>query len=118
MNFRIEKGEVKLIDAIVARAEHLYYSVTGDRTDRMTLVMDLIACHMNGCPLKLASLLAADDANFAHDVFGIQRHIDRTTGALRDCFMPRFAKLNDAQAVQTSDVPYRAGYSHASGCID
>jgi hypothetical protein len=53
--------------------------------------MDICATHLNGCPLKLEELLAADDMNFAHDVFGIRRHIDRTTGELQDCFVPRYA---------------------------
>ena len=55
------------------------------------LIMDLTACHLNGTPLDLDRLLAADDFNFTHDVWGIHRHIDRTTGRLRDCFLPRFA---------------------------
>lgn len=41
-------------------------------------------------PLRLADLLAADDGNFAHDVFGIVKHLDIGTGAMRDCFSPRF----------------------------
>jgi hypothetical protein len=54
--------------------------------------MDITACHLNGCKLDLAKLLAADDFNFAHDVLGIRRHIDRETGQLMNCFRPRFAK--------------------------
>lgn len=54
-------------------------------------VMDLNAVHCNACPLRLQELLAADNGNFIHDVFGIRRHLDRTTGQLRDCFVPRFA---------------------------
>lgn len=52
------------------------------------LVINSIA---DGCPLKLEALAKADEANFAHDVFGIRRHIDRETGKLGDCFLPRFA---------------------------
>ena len=47
----------------------------------------------NGCPLMLSELLAADDTNFAHDVFGIRAKLNRETGALRDGFVPRFAKI-------------------------
>ena len=54
--------------------------------------MDITVAHVNGCPLKLDELLAADDANFSHDVFGIRRHLNRKTGQLGDCFMPRYAK--------------------------
>lgn len=52
--------------------------------------MDIRACHANGTPLRLEELLRADDGNFGHDVFGIRRYIDRTTGQLTDCFLPRF----------------------------
>jgi hypothetical protein len=54
--------------------------------------MDITACHLNGCPLRLGELLGADDANFAHDVFGIRRHLNRETGKLEDCFCPRYAE--------------------------
>ena len=60
------------------------------------VLMDVIATHANGCPLKLASLLAADDFNFSHDVFGIRRHLNRKTGELCGCFVPRFAALERA----------------------
>lgn len=54
--------------------------------------MDLTACHCNGCPLDLERLLEATDSNFGHDVFGIRKHLDRTTGELTNCFVPRFAE--------------------------
>jgi hypothetical protein len=53
--------------------------------------MDLIATHVNGCPLRLEEMRHADDFNLAHDVFGIGRHLNRDTGALEGCFVPRFA---------------------------
>lgn len=56
--------------------------------------MDITACHANGCPLKLRELLAAEDFNFAHDVFGIRRHLNRETAQLGDYFMLRFARGN------------------------
>lgn len=54
--------------------------------------MDLIACHANGCPMDFARLGNADDFNLLHDVEGIARHLDRSTGKLTDMFLPRFAK--------------------------
>jgi len=54
--------------------------------------MDVTACHVNGCPLKLQELLEADDFNFSHDIFGIRRHLNRETGQLENCFLPRFAR--------------------------
>lgn len=57
----------------------------------MTLMMDLEACHSNDCKLKLQELLETDDFNFMHDINGIQHHIDRETGKLVNCFLPRYA---------------------------
>jgi hypothetical protein len=53
-------------------------------------IMDVTACHANGNPLRLFDLAAAPEFDFVHDVFGIYRHIDRETGKLSDCFVPRF----------------------------
>jgi len=60
----------------------------GPRIDRM---MDLENVHKT-VGLDLEGLLAARDQDFLHDVAGITRHMDRTTGKLTDCFLPRYAK--------------------------
>lgn len=90
-SFDVSLEAVELIDKIVDRAEVLAGSFGGD-FDRMTTRMDLTACHANGCRLKLSELLMTDDFNFAHDVFGIRNHINRRTGQLEGCFLPRFAQ--------------------------
>lgn len=54
--------------------------------------MDLAATHANGMPLDLEKLLAFPDFDFSHDVFGIREHLDRSTGQLLHCFVPRSAK--------------------------
>jgi hypothetical protein len=59
---------------------------------KLDLVMDIEAAHNNGCPLKLAELLKADNFDFAHDIGGIQNNINRATGKLENCFLPRYAK--------------------------
>ena len=83
--------EVRLIGMIVSRA-YAALDRPGD-FNRLTVTMDLVACHRNGCPLRLEELAeAATDANLLHDVLGIGRHIDRKTGQLRDCFLPRYAQ--------------------------
>jgi hypothetical protein len=62
-------------------------------TDMMLEIqMDLCAVHANGCPMDFARLEQADDFNLLHDVSGIARHLDRSTGKLPDGFHPRFAK--------------------------
>ena len=63
-----------------------------DKSETMALLMDLIATHANGCPLDLAGLAAADDEHLVHDMGGINQHIDRQTGQLTDCFLPRYAR--------------------------
>lgn len=57
--------------------------------------MDVTACHLNGTPLRLNELLAADDVNFGHDIRGIRRFMDRVTGKLDPIFCPRFAKAEN-----------------------
>ncbi len=59
--------------------------------DVMTITLFIAAAHANGCPLKLQELLDADNFNFAHDVFGICRHLDQETGEIEH-FLPRFAR--------------------------
>ena len=60
--------------------------------DRLSLNMDLSACHANGCALDFEKLLAADDFTFFHDVGGIVKNMNRSTGKLNNCFLPRCAK--------------------------
>lgn len=82
--------EDRLFKKIVARAVRLA-KAHGQKLDGLSIHMDLTACHANGCPLDLKRLLAADDFNFSHDVLGIERHMCRDTGQLKDHFLPRFA---------------------------
>lgn len=91
VNFKVgSKEEVMTINKIAHRASALAAN-HGVEYDVMTADMDITACHANGCPLDLDGLSAAKDSDFAHDVFGIRRHIDRETGKLGDCFVPRYA---------------------------
>ena len=91
VSFDTTKDEMRLVVAIARRAAMLR-AEDGIRTDIMALEMDIAACHCNGCPLKLAELLEVDDFNFMHDIYGISAHLDRETGELRGCFLPRFAQ--------------------------
>jgi hypothetical protein len=83
----ITQLEFDSIDRIVKRAVFLF----PDRNPG-DVEMDLVACILGGCSLRLEDLELADDFNFTHDVLGIERHLDRHTFKLGDCFMPRFAK--------------------------
>jgi hypothetical protein len=83
--------EQLVVNLIVKRAGKLWEKLGGDPIDGLSLDMDLAAVHAK-VPLRLDELLGADDFNFAHDIGGIMRHMDRTTGELADFFLPRFAK--------------------------
>lgn len=93
VSFEVSIEDYNVIEQIVERALlQEEQSGSGLVSDRTTMTMDLIACHANGCPLKLQDMLKADDLNFAHDVYGIRDHIDRRTGKMQRHFLPRFAK--------------------------
>lgn len=91
------REDADLIEKIAIRAIALS-AAHGVKRDLLSIEMDLTACHLNGTPLRLDALLAADDFNLAHDVFGIERHLDRTTGRLKGFFLPRFAAKVEAAA--------------------
>ena len=78
--------ESKIADRAIAKAREF-----GIQYDKMTAVMDIDACHCNGNPLRLQELLCADDTDFGHDVFGIRKYLDRQTGKLTQCFVPRYS---------------------------
>ena len=82
------KTEYKLAANIANRAIEDY----GDSFDYTQLEMDLMACHLNGCPLDLLELLKASPLDFAHDIAGISRNIDRDSGKLTNSFHPRYAE--------------------------
>ena len=90
MKWDVSSYELNIIESIAKRAVAIATDAGVDY-DIVTALMDITACHCNGCPLKLAELEKADDGNFSHDIFGIRRHIDRRTGELGDCFLPRFS---------------------------
>jgi hypothetical protein len=91
VSFAVSKWEMDVITEIAQRGE-LMAVANGDRqTTRMDIMMDLCAVVAQGCSLRLIPLRDADDFDFAHDVFGIRKHLDRETGTLQDHFWPRFA---------------------------
>lgn len=91
VSFDCPEAERKIIRAIARRARALYLEYKVDRP-ALDIDMDICATHCNGNPLRLADLLAADDFNLLHDVSKIARHLNRETGKLEDCFVPRFSK--------------------------
>lgn len=86
INWNIPKRDALLIAEIVKRASQMDLC-----SDALGLNMDLTACHANGTPLNLDCLLRFPDFEFAHDIDGIRRHINRETGQIEGCFLPRCA---------------------------
>lgn len=87
------RGERDAILGIVRRFEDL----VGDdiEVNRLATMMDLEACHCNGCPLDLEGLRdLSRDVDLVHDVAGIGRYLDRDTGKLTQAFTPRYAARN------------------------
>lgn len=97
LKFCDTKNEMLQCAAVAKRAVALAVK-HGIDYKHMDAVMDIEAAHCNGNPLDLSALLTADDFNFAHDVFGIRRHLDRETGKLMDCFSPRYSARLSAAA--------------------
>lgn len=87
------KQEFEIIAKICDRSEEMgIVAPSADpRNRRMNLMMDIDNAHKD-VGINLAGLLEADDLNFAHDVIGIQAHMNRNTGKLEDFFVPRYAK--------------------------
>ncbi|KKM66842.1 hypothetical protein LCGC14_1477100 [marine sediment metagenome] len=86
INWNSTREDIELAGNIAARA------VAADsRLNRMETIMDIEACHLNGNPLRLSDLLQADGPNFAHDVYGIRANLDRESGELLNCFVPRYS---------------------------
>ena len=90
VSFTITFEDAALVRKIVDRAKR--ENLLGGRT-RKDLNMDLVATHANGCPIDFSRLLHADLFNFSHDIAGIVRHLDRRTGELTNCFVPRMAAI-------------------------
>lgn len=112
ISFKVTTDEARLIAKIVVRAFAMFQI-----EDRTSLIMDITACHANGCPLDLQKLLDAPSYDFMHDVAGIIRHISRRTGKLKHCFDPRCSMpLNVAKV---PDVAPGNPFAVASmpGCI-
>lgn len=79
-------------DALIADcAKRAYPEMRKQNISKMDLMMDLEVVHKQ-TPLRLKELLKADEFNFFHDICGIYRHLNRQTGELENCFVPRFAK--------------------------
>lgn len=80
----------KIADRYIRDACDLGVSKNLQRS-KVGIMMDLEAAHCNGCILRLDDLLDANDGEFMHDLIGIQTNLNRETGELTNCFVPRFS---------------------------
>lgn len=88
INWTATKEELFVMSDICDRAaKRIHHSTRG----KVDLMMDLEAVHSNGCKLDLDVLHNFNEQNFYHDIIGIIHHLDRETGKLKDCFVPRCA---------------------------
>ena len=95
VSFEATAEDQDAIHRIATRAERMGINLHGDR---LPLTMDITACHANGNPLRLEDLASADDFNFTHDICGIQNNLCRDTGAMMNCFRPRYTQRAKANA--------------------
>ncbi len=87
IKWKTKGNDGDLIEKVAVRALQMELN-----DDKVEVMMDITAVHLNDTELDLKRLLEADDFNFAHDIIGIRRHIDVNTGKLRNCFLPRHTK--------------------------
>lgn len=89
VSFTVSTTDRAIIKQIVDRAVALAKKNGAIVFDSQSIKMDITATHANGNPLRLQDLLVAPDFDFAHDIYGIHRHLNRKTGKLMNCFSPR-----------------------------
>ena len=69
-----------------------YEKICATPINRNILAMDLTIVHSNGCPLDFQRFAThQNDVEFSCNVAAIQNLIDRSTGKLRNGFVPMFA---------------------------
>ena len=91
VKFNANSTDLALIERIVDRGMSMPW-LAASYGSRLDMFMDVTAVHLNGNPLRLKDMLAADDFNFAHDMSGICNCLDRATGQLTNSFSPRFSR--------------------------
>ena len=81
------KHEFETIIRIIARADDMHITI-GTHT---TKLLDMQNAHKQ-FSLRLDELLAAPALDFAHDIIGIQSHMNRITCKVENLFVPRYAE--------------------------
>jgi hypothetical protein len=86
----MRKIPTDLLVRVAERAESLYEDF-GILENRTTIVMDLMNADTSLAPegLNFENLATCDHETFGHDMLGIRQHMNRETGQLEGCFLPR-----------------------------
>jgi hypothetical protein len=84
-------------DALAIQVIKRVKALTGEKLSTALASTELIACHLNACPLDFHAMLTrGEDPIQVYDVLadlaGIHHHFDRRTGQLRHGWKPRFRK--------------------------
>jgi len=95
ISFNTTREEAEIIHAITMR---VLKSGNLKHFDPLNLMMDITATHCNGNKLDLQNFLDAPDFDFFHDIFGIIKNLNRTTGKLENFFTPRYSSKLQASA--------------------
>jgi hypothetical protein len=88
LNFGVTGDELLLIDKIV----HRFAGICKEHGKQLAIVetmMDITLSHTQNNKLNLFALLLTNDNDFAADVIGIIKNMDRSTGKLTNGFVPR-----------------------------
>jgi hypothetical protein len=101
--------ENNLIVRIARRAGREVFPKHGISQTPLITVLDVSFTHGKVCPLDLCRFLEAGEANFAHDILGITRYLDREAGKFENGFTPRYAlqalQSANAQGSDTANFP-------------
>lgn len=86
----MESDKYDKIRRVVERARDI--GMINKKSEVLGLFMDIDVIQREGSQLDLDRLLSFPDEDFAHDIAGIINHLNRITGELEDCFVPRCEK--------------------------
>lgn len=82
----------KIADRYLAFLQSLPNRKKHHDPSKMSITMDLEVVHyIYG--LNLVAMLDGKFADLMHDLGGIMAHLDRETGVLKDCFVPRYQSI-------------------------
>ena len=85
------KEDYEAMSRVADRWNSLREKAGVDAVSKIHLVMDLDVAHTN-CPIDFEKLESFGDGDFSHDIGGIYSYVNRETGELDNCFVPRSAR--------------------------